>query len=83
MAHARVATDQDELPQRRTRARLFQQPEQALDRDVHDRLWRFLASREMQHVRHARHRLDRDRAIADRAAHHPEVGGGGQRALVT
>ena len=41
---SQVAADQDELPQRRALARFLQQPEHALDRDVHDRLGRFLGN---------------------------------------
>ena len=47
MADAGIAADQDELLEGRADAAGLQQPEQALDRHVHDLIGRFLAGRQV------------------------------------
>jgi hypothetical protein len=55
MADAGVAADEDELLRRRTRAERLGQPEQALDRHVHDEFGKLGAGREMHDMAHAVH----------------------------
>ena len=70
MADPGIAADQDELPRRRARTELLEQPEQALDRHVHDFGGRFLAGGEMHDMGDAGGSRGHDVAIGDRAARH-------------
>ena len=56
MADPGIAADEDELPRRRAGAELLEQPEKALDGDVHDVVGGFLAGREMDDMGDAAHR---------------------------
>ncbi len=80
--HAGVAADQDELAKRLARARCLEQPEQAFDGHVHDRLRRLLAGRQVQDVGDARHRFVDGAAFGDRARRHLEPRPRGQLAVV-
>jgi hypothetical protein len=71
--HAGVPADQDELLEAWARARGLEEPEEALDRHVHDRLGRLLARREVEDVRHSRERVERDASVFDRTADHLEA----------
>ena len=55
VSHGGVAANQNNLLERRTAAALFQQPEQALDGDVHDLVRSLLAGRAMQNMSDAAH----------------------------
>ena len=63
--------------ERRARAAGLEQPEQPLDRHVHDRLGRLLARRQVQHVRDARPRPRRPSRVLDRAGRPPRGAGRG------
>jgi hypothetical protein len=82
MAHPRVPADEDELPERRARPAGFQQPEQALDRDVDDGLGRLLAGGQVKDVRHAVHGPVHRRTLVDRAGHDLKAGTGFEHAVV-
>ena len=82
MADAGVAADQDELLGRRARAERLGQPEQALDRHVHDEFGNLLAGREMHDMAHALHGALDAVAVGNRAFHHLEPRRRGQRAIV-
>ena len=82
MADAGVAADQDELLRSRTRTERLGQPEQALDRHVHDEFGNFLAGREMDDMADALHGALDAVAIGNRACHHLEPRRRGQRAIV-
>jgi hypothetical protein len=70
MPHPRVAADENELLEGRRLSALFQEPEHALDRHVHDVGRRLLASGQMHHVRRARHRAGHIAALRHRTLHH-------------
>ena len=50
MSQGSVATNENDLLERRTGAAVFQQPEQALHGHIDDIVWRFLAGRAMEHM---------------------------------
>jgi hypothetical protein len=70
VADAGVAADQDDLPECRTGAAGLEQPEQALDGHVHDRLRALLAGGQVQHMGDPGHRLVHDCPMLDGAPHH-------------
>ena len=82
MADAGVAADQDELARRRAGAEFLEQPEQPLDRDVHDVVRRFLAGGEMDDVGDAADRLRHGVAVGDRSLDHLDALAFGQGAVV-
>ena len=65
-----------------TRAERLGQPEQALDRHVHDEFGRLLAGREMDDMGDAVHRPLDGAAVGDRASHDLEPRRWGKRAIV-
>ena len=82
MADAGVAADQDELLGRRARTERLGQPEQALDRHVHDEFGELLAGREMHDMGDAVHGALDGAAVGDRAFHHLEPRRWRKRAIV-
>ena len=67
---------------RRTRAERLGQPEQALDRHVHDEFGNLLAGREMHDMAHAVHGALDAVTVGNRAFHHLEPRRGGKPAIV-
>ena len=82
MADAGVAADQDELLRGRTGAERLGQPEQALDRNVHDEIGELLAGREMHDMGDAVHDALDGAAVGDRASHDFQPRRRGKRAIV-
>ena len=80
--HAGVAADEDELPKRIARPALFEEPEQPLDRDVHDAVGRLLAGRQVQDVRDIAQGIVNEGAVGNAAAHDFEAIAGRQQALM-
>jgi hypothetical protein len=83
VAHRRVGADEDELAEGGTRAAALEQPEQALDRDVHGIVGSLLAGGQVQHMRHALEGALHGRTVLHRAVHRFDPLRCWQRALVT
>src|ERR1700730_1171425 len=69
MTKCGVSANQDDLLERRTEAAFLEQPEQALNRNIHHVVGSFLAGRAVQHVSNASHGLSHDFPIRHAALH--------------
>ena len=70
VAHASIATDQDKLFECRALPASFEQPEEAFDRHIHNRLRRLLGSSQVQYMGNAGQGVRHHRRLINRAAHH-------------
>ena len=83
MPQSSIAADQDDLSEGRAGAALFQQPEQALDRNIHHVLGSFLAGGAMQNVRDLLHGGAHSRPIRDASLDYIHPIFGLQKAVMT